>query len=199
MKLPIENLNSHYGPAHILFDVALDVGDGRGGRAVGAQRRRQVHDLSLDRRPRRTALRPHPVRGPRHREPADACDRARRARLCAGRAAHLYRSDGGGKSRGRPPAAAQQCTAMDARAAVRAVSESCRNARPAGRAHERRRAADAHHRAHVDGQSVAGAARRAVRRPLAEDRGADGRGHSDHEKGRRQPLWSPSRICISRG
>ncbi len=28
MKLTIENLNSHYGPAHILFDVALDVGEG---------------------------------------------------------------------------------------------------------------------------------------------------------------------------
>src|ERR1700742_3700817 len=28
MKLSLENLNSHYGPAHILFDVALDVGEG---------------------------------------------------------------------------------------------------------------------------------------------------------------------------
>ena len=28
MKLSVENLNSHYGPAHILFDIALDVGDG---------------------------------------------------------------------------------------------------------------------------------------------------------------------------
>src|SRR6201990_463351 len=28
MKLSVENLNSHYGPAHILFDVALDVGEG---------------------------------------------------------------------------------------------------------------------------------------------------------------------------
>jgi branched-chain amino acid transport system ATP-binding protein len=28
VKLAIENLNSHYGPAHILFDVALDVGEG---------------------------------------------------------------------------------------------------------------------------------------------------------------------------
>ena len=28
MKLSVENLNSHYGPAHILFDVALAVGDG---------------------------------------------------------------------------------------------------------------------------------------------------------------------------
>jgi branched-chain amino acid transport system ATP-binding protein len=28
MKLSVQNLNSHYGPAHILFDVALEVGDG---------------------------------------------------------------------------------------------------------------------------------------------------------------------------
>ena len=28
MKLTGEGLNSHYGPAHILFDIALEVGDG---------------------------------------------------------------------------------------------------------------------------------------------------------------------------
>ena len=28
MKLSVENLNSYYGPAHILFDIALDVGEG---------------------------------------------------------------------------------------------------------------------------------------------------------------------------
>ncbi len=28
MKLSVEGLNSHYGPAHILFDIALGVGDG---------------------------------------------------------------------------------------------------------------------------------------------------------------------------
>ena len=28
MKLTVADLNSHYGPAHILFDVALEVGDG---------------------------------------------------------------------------------------------------------------------------------------------------------------------------
>ena len=28
MKLSVEGLNSHYGPAHILFDIALDVDDG---------------------------------------------------------------------------------------------------------------------------------------------------------------------------
>ena len=28
MKLTVQDLNSHYGPAHILFDIALEVGDG---------------------------------------------------------------------------------------------------------------------------------------------------------------------------
>ena len=28
MKLSVQDLNSHYGPAHILFDVALEVGEG---------------------------------------------------------------------------------------------------------------------------------------------------------------------------
>ena len=28
MKLSVDGLNSHYGPAHILFDVALEVGEG---------------------------------------------------------------------------------------------------------------------------------------------------------------------------
>jgi branched-chain amino acid transport system ATP-binding protein len=28
MKLSVQGLNSHYGPAHILFDIALDVGEG---------------------------------------------------------------------------------------------------------------------------------------------------------------------------
>ena len=28
MKLSVEDLNSHYGPAHILFDIALEVGEG---------------------------------------------------------------------------------------------------------------------------------------------------------------------------
>jgi branched-chain amino acid transport system ATP-binding protein len=28
MKLSVKDLNSHYGPAHILFDMALEVGDG---------------------------------------------------------------------------------------------------------------------------------------------------------------------------
>ena len=28
MKLKVSGLNSHYGPAHILFDIGLEVGEG---------------------------------------------------------------------------------------------------------------------------------------------------------------------------
>ena len=51
-----------------------------------------------------------------------------------------------------------------------------------GRPHERRRAADAHRGAHADGQSAAGAARRAVRGRGAADRRADGQHHRRTEK-----------------
>ena len=158
----------------------------RGGGAARAQRRRQVDDVPLDRRPGRAALRAHRVRGQGRLARADARDRAQRARLRAGGAAHLHRPDGGGKSRSRPPAEAAERAALDARKAVRAVSQSRRDAQPPGRTHERRRAADADDRAHADGQSVAGAAGRAVGRAVAEDRRADGRRHPDHEEGRRQ-------------
>src|SRR3979490_2578708 len=67
-----------------------------------------------------------------------------------------------------------------------AVSEPWRDARPPGRADERRRAADADHRADLDGKPVPGAARRTVGRAVAEDRGTDGRRDPDHEEGRRQ-------------
>ena len=63
---------------------------------------------------------------------------------------------------------------VDAGAAVHAVSQSRRNAGPARRPHERRRAADADGGAHADGQSAAGAARRALRRRGAGHRRADG-------------------------
>ena len=28
MKLTVQDLNSHYGPAHILFDIGFEVGEG---------------------------------------------------------------------------------------------------------------------------------------------------------------------------
>ncbi len=79
---------------------------------------------------------------------------AARPRLRAGRTPHLHRPHGGGESRSRPPAdSARRRPALDAREAVHAVPEPRRDAQPPGRAHERRRAADADHRPHADGQS----------------------------------------------
>ena len=63
MKLTVQDLNSHYGPAHILFDIGFEVGEGEVVALLGPQRRRQVDDVPLDRRSRRAALRPHHVRG----------------------------------------------------------------------------------------------------------------------------------------
>ena len=88
---------------------------------------------------------------------------------------------------------------LDAGKAVRAVSQSRRNAGPPGRPHERRRAADAHGGAHADGQSAAGAARRAVGRRRAADRRADGQHHRRAQKRRAVDLALASRTSISRG
>ena len=63
MKLSVEDLNSYYGPAHILFDIALEVGEGEVVALLGPQRRRQVDDVPFHRRPGREPLRPYRVRG----------------------------------------------------------------------------------------------------------------------------------------
>ena len=105
MKLSVQDLNSHYGPAHILFDIALEVGEGEvvallGRNGAGKSTTfRSIVGLVAQR------IGAHRVRGQGRLGPADPCDRARRARLCAGGAADLHRSDGRGESRGRPPAA----------------------------------------------------------------------------------------------
>ena len=115
MKLSVQDLNSFYGPAHILFDIALEVGEGevvallgRNGAGKSTTFRSIVGLVE-----QRTG--PHPVRRQGRLGRADPCDRAQRARLRAGRAAHLHRSDGGGKSRSRPSAAAAERAALDAR------------------------------------------------------------------------------------
>src|SRR6266403_1944022 len=102
------------------------------------------------------------------------------------RSPYLHRSDGRGKSRSRPATEAAECAVLDSGKAVHAVSEPRRNARPRRRAHERWRAADADDRAHPDGKSVAGAARRAVGGIVAKNRRADGRRDPGDEEGGRQ-------------
>jgi len=79
MKLSVQDLNSHYGPAHILFDIALESATARWWRLLGAQRRRQIHHLSLHHRlvEQRTGriVFEAGIFGS-----ADPCDRARRPR-----------------------------------------------------------------------------------------------------------------------
>ena len=100
---------------------------------------------------------------------AAARDRPAGPRLCPGGPADLHRPDRDGESGGRPPARrAAACAALDAGAAVHAVPQPGRHARPPRRADERRRAADADDRAHADGQPVSRScwtSRRRVWRP----------------------------------
>ena len=104
MKLQVADLNSFYGPAHILFDIALDVGEGEvvallGRNGAGKSTTfRSIVGL-VENRSGRIVFEGKDV----SREPTHA-HRARRARLRAGRAAHLHRADGRGKPRSRPPA-----------------------------------------------------------------------------------------------
>jgi len=58
MKLSVEGLNSHYGPAHILFDIALEVGEGEVVALLGRNGAGKYHHLSLHRRSGRAAHRP---------------------------------------------------------------------------------------------------------------------------------------------
>ena len=90
MKLSVHGLNSHYGPAHILFDIALEVGEGEvvallGRNGAGKSTTfRSIVGL-VEQRTGRIVFEGRDVS-----DAADPCDRARRARLCAGRAAHLH-------------------------------------------------------------------------------------------------------------
>ena len=94
MKLSVHDLNSHYGPAHILFDVALEVGEGEvvallGRNGAGKSTTfRSIVGL-VEQRSGRIVFEGKDVS-----DRADPCDRQPRARLCAGRAAHLHGSHG---------------------------------------------------------------------------------------------------------
>ena len=93
---------------------------------------------------------------------AASCSRAgtsrasRRMRSCAAASATCRRSGASSPisrwrriSKSAASRSAAECAALDARKAVRAVSQSWRDAQPPGRPHERRRAADADDCAHA--------------------------------------------------
>ena len=64
--LQIRNLDFSYGPVQVLFDVDLDVHEGRGARPARHQRRRQVDPPARHLRPRPARARRRPLPGPHH-------------------------------------------------------------------------------------------------------------------------------------
>ena len=178
MKLSVHDLNSHYGPAHILFDIALEVGDGEvvallGRNGAGKSTTfRSIVGL-VEQRSGRIVFEGRDVSD----QPTHAIVRGGLGYVPEERRIFTDLTVDENLEVGRQPVQAERA-ALDPGKTVHAVSEPRRNAQPPGRAHERRRAADADHRADPDGQPVAGAARRAVGRTVAEDRRADGRRRS---------------------
>ena len=182
--LRVTGLSAHYGRAHILDDVALEVGAGEVvvllGRN-GAGKSTTMKAIMGLVPPSGGSVR---FLGPGDRRARALRDRPPRPRLRAGGTAHLLRADGDGEPGSRPPRPAAGRRALDAGAAVRALPQPRRHARPAGRADERRRAADADHRPHPDGQPAPGAAGRAERGAGARRGGAHGGGDPRTEGGR---------------
>ncbi len=176
LMLAVSGLNSFYGQAHILHDVSFGVGAGSVmvllGRN-GAGKSTVMKSLIGLVRPASGSVR---FAG----QEVARLEPFRRAQLGLGYVPEERRIfseltvmenlDVGrqGAARGTP--------GLDAGAAVRAVPQSGRDAAAAGRADERRRAADAVHRAHADGEPAPAAAGRAERGAVPADRGADGGG-----------------------
>ena len=103
MKLEVSGLNSHYGPAHILFDVGFEIGAGEvvallGRNGAGKSTTfRSVVGLVSERS------------GQIRFDGADISrlptyEIARRGRLCPGRPADFHGTDGGGEFLGGAPA-----------------------------------------------------------------------------------------------
>ncbi len=122
MKLSVQDLNSHYGPAHILFDIALEVGDGEvvallGRNGAGKSTTfRSIVGL-VEQRTGRIVFEGEDV----SELPTHAIVRGGLGYVPEERRI-FTESDGGGEPRGRPPAEAAECAALDAGKAVRAVS-----------------------------------------------------------------------------
>ena len=151
------NLNSFYGPAHILFDIALEVGEGEvvallGRNGAGKSTTfRSIVGL-VQQRSGRILFEGKDVSS----EPTHAIVRSGLGYVPEERRIFTDLTVEENLEVGRQPK--RHRAALDPRKTVRVVSESRRNARSSRRAHERRRAADADDRADADGQSVAGAA-----------------------------------------
>ncbi|CAA9209073.1 MAG: Branched-chain amino acid transport ATP-binding protein LivF, partial [uncultured Acetobacteraceae bacterium] len=149
---------------------------GRGAGAAGPQRRRQEHHHEGDHGAGPSERRPGRAGRSGHHRGASVRGGATRPGLRAGGPARLRRAHGRGEPGGRPEAAAAGRGGLDARARLRAVPLARGHARPAGRADERRGAADARHRPHADGQPAVAVAGRAERRLGAGGDGTHGGG-----------------------
>ena len=122
-KLSVAELGAAYGQAQVLFDVSLEIAAGEAVALLGRNGAgksttfRAILGLIARRSGRIVVRRRGRFEAPRLR------DRAAWTWICAGGPSHLLRPDGGGKSAGRPAAAALQRADMDARAALRDLSE----------------------------------------------------------------------------
>ena len=156
--LSLHDVHAAYGSSRVLFGISLEVAQGEcvclmGRNGVGkTTTMRAIMGLTPP------SAGPRRLEGARHRRLAAVPHRARRHRLRAGGPAHLRRAHGAGEPR-RGSACRRAPGTMDDRYGIRAVPEAARAGRPAGRLPVRRRAADADHRPHADGQPRAAAAR----------------------------------------
>ena len=189
--LAVHDVHASYGSSRALFGISLEVAQGEcvcllGRNGVGkTTTMRAIMGLTPPSAGRVV------WKGRGHRRAAAVSYRARRHRLRAGGPARVRGTDRCGKiwrSRARPPAAR---AAGRSSACSRCFPKLARTRRPARRISVRRRAADAHHRPHADGQSRIAAARRALRRACAagggKSAGADRRAQArrPHDPARR--------------
>ena len=156
--LQVTGLSAHYGRAHILDGVALEVAAGEvvvllGRNGAGKSTTMKAIMGLVPPSGGQVRFAGAEIAG---REPFEI------ARLGLGYVPEERRiftgSHRDGESGGRAAACRAGAAGLDAGAAVRAVPQPRRHAGPAGRADERRRAADADHRADADGQPEAGPA-----------------------------------------
>ena len=161
--LELEDVHTAYGLSRVLFGISIEVKEGEcvcllGRNGVGkTTTMRSVMGLTPP------SCRPCPLPIARHHRPAAVPHRPRRHRLRAGGPPHLRRALGVGEPRRRPPRR-RAARPLDHRGGDRPVPRARQAARPARRLSLGRRAADADHRPHPDGQSRIAAARRAVGR-----------------------------------
>ncbi len=195
--LAVSGMNTYYGQAHILADVALEV---HAGEVVvllgrnGAGKSTTLKSIIGLVRPRSGAIQ---FRGQAIERIGCLPDRPTWFGLRPGRPPHLYRSDRPRESGGRSPARARRRAKLGFRANWCAVSESEGDARPPGRSDVRRRTTDADHCSHPGWQSFVHSAGRAIRRCRAGHCRSDGRSNSRIEERRRGNSACPSRIFIS--